>query len=348
ICCLEDREEQRDRLDFVRGQMNRLTDSIRERIGTLSEDVTARVAAALTDQIRSLPVLVDEFRADFNPTPETLQLYKTKLLQHVEERLVGSLSHRCSTAVRRDVQEAQTHMIDGVRPLLSPVAQETLGSPAPFELTYEVGLSGLCSDFRENIEFQFSLGWTALVGRFLGAANARRALTGAKLKDRSSFQDEMLVSMATGLVSLTSRASMAALVVGGVVYRSVGWRLVALSVSLYGLLFLYEKLTWTDASRERALKQQFVQHAAGCLRAVVPVTSGSCGQQVYRELLSSFDRLTQRVDLSEAELEGGIRQLTFRIQRLESIQRRSKAFRNRATELETQLEAFSAQYLQEH
>ncbi|XP_070830309.1 mitofusin-1 isoform X6 [Chaetodon trifascialis] len=207
ILCLEEREDQRDRLDFVRGQINRLTDNVKERIRTLSDDVAAKVAAALSDQIRSLPVLVDEFRADFNPTQETLQLYKT-------------------------------------------------------------------------------------------------------------------------------------------VWRSVGWRLIALSVSLYGLLYLYEKLTWTNASRERALKQQFVEHATHRLRAVIPVCSSACSQQVYKELSSTFSRLTQRVDLSEAELEGSIRQLSFRIQRLENIQRRSKAFRNRATELETQLEAFSVQYLQ--
>ncbi|XP_070700900.1 mitofusin-1 [Pempheris klunzingeri] len=366
ILCLEEREDQRDRLDFVRGQINRLSDSVKLRIRTLTEDVAAKVAMALSDQIRSLPVLVDEFRADFNPTPETLELYKTKLLQHVEERLIGCLAHRCSVSVLRDIRDAQRLMIDSVRPLLSLSAQEQLSAPSSsFDLTYDLGLVALCADFRENIEFQFSLGWTALVTRFIGATNAKRALSGSDPRlqvftppsgrhwiisglktEASSFKDEMVVSIATGLVSVTSRASMTVLVIGGVVCRSVGWRLIALSVSLYGLLYLYERLTWTDASRERALKQQFVQHAARRLRAVIPVSSSACSQQVYKELTSTFGRLTQRVDLSEAELEGNIRQLSFRIQRLENIQRRSKAFRNRATELETQLEAFSVQYLQ--
>uniref|UniRef100_A0A3Q4HWA1 Mitofusin-1-like n=1 Tax=Neolamprologus brichardi TaxID=32507 RepID=A0A3Q4HWA1_NEOBR len=234
---------------------------------------------------------------------------------------------------------------DAVRPLLSPALQEQLSTPsASFELTYDLGLAALCADFQENIDFRFSLGWTALVTRFIGAANAKRALSG----ERSSFRDEMVVSIATGLVSVTSRASMTVLVIGGVVWRSVGWRLIALSVSLYGLLYLYEKLTWTDASRERALKQQFVEHAAQRLRPIVPVASSACSHQVCKELLSTFSRLTQRVELSDAELEGNIRQLSFRIQRLENIQRRSKAFRNRATELETQLEVFSVQYLQEN
>ncbi|XP_035770831.1 mitofusin-1, partial [Neolamprologus brichardi] len=274
-----------------------------------------------------------------------------KLLQHVEERLIGGLGHRCSVGVLRDIRDVQSHMIDAVRPLLSPALQEQLSTPsASFELTYDLGLAALCADFQENIDFRFSLGWTALVTRFIGAANAKRALSGADRaqKERSSFRDEMVVSIATGLVSVTSRASMTVLVIGGVVWRSVGWRLIALSVSLYGLLYLYEKLTWTDASRERALKQQFVEHAAQRLRPIVPVASSACSHQVCKELLSTFSRLTQRVELSDAELEGNIRQLSFRIQRLENIQRRSKAFRNRATELETQLEVFSVQYLQEN
>uniref|UniRef100_I3K993 Dynamin-type G domain-containing protein n=1 Tax=Oreochromis niloticus TaxID=8128 RepID=I3K993_ORENI len=336
ICCLEEREDLRDRLDFVRGQINRLSTSVKERIRTLSDDVTAKVNAP-AEGIRSLPVLVDEFRADFSPTQETLLLYKTKLLQHVEERLIGGLDHRCSVGVLRDIRDAQSHMIDAVRPLLSAALQEQLSTPsASFEITYDLGLAALCADFEENIDFQFSLGWTALVTRFIGASNAKRALSGADLpmetvsllQERSTFRDEMVVSIATGLVSVTSRASMTVLVIGGVVWRSVGWRLIALSVSLYGLLYLYEKLTWTDASRERALKQQFVEHAAQRLRAVVPVASNACSHQVCKELLSTFSRLTQRVELSDAELEGNIRQLSFRIQRLENIQRRSKAFRS--------------------
>ncbi|XP_037537875.1 mitofusin-1-like [Nematolebias whitei] len=359
ICCLEEREEQRDRLDFVRGQMNHLSDSIKDRIRTLTDDVTAKVTSVLSDQIHSLTVLVEEFKADFDPTSETLELYKMKLVQHVEERLVSCLTHCCSISILQDVSEVQRHMIDSVRPLLSLSVQQQLSPSSSFEMTYDLSLNTVCADFKENIDFQFSLGWTALVTRFIGVTNAHRALSGKhglkvnkemllSPQDKSTFKDEMVVSIATHLVSFTSRASITVLVIGGVVWRSVGWRIVALSASLYTLLYLYERLTWTDASRERTLKQQFVEHTAQRLRTIIPITGSACSQQVFRELSSTFSRLTQRMDLSEAELEGTIRQLSFRIQKLENIQKKSKNFRNRAMELEAQLEVFSAQYLQEN
>ncbi|KAK1875291.1 Mitofusin-2 [Dissostichus eleginoides] len=208
------------------------------------------------------------------------------------------LSQRC-ISILQDIREAQSHMTDGVRPLLSAPDQLS-APPLPFELTFDLGLAALCADFQENLDFRFSLGWTALVTRFIGAAGAKRALS----EDVSTLKDAMRVSMATGLLSVTSRASMTVLVIGGVVWRSVGWRLLSVSLSLYGLLFLYERFWWTDASRERALKAQFVEFSGRRLRAVAPACSAACSQQVFKELSGSFSRLTQRVDLSESRAGG--------------------------------------------
>uniref|UniRef100_A0A674CDK3 Mitofusin-1-like n=1 Tax=Salmo trutta TaxID=8032 RepID=A0A674CDK3_SALTR len=322
IFSLEDREDQKDRLEFVRGQLNRLTENVKEKINTITDEVAAKV--------------------DIRTHPRTV-----KLMMHVEERMSTSLAFRCSTGINGHMQSCQKNMIENIRPLLPPAVQEQLHIHLPsrkFVLTYDLNLATLCADFQENIDFQFSLGWTALVSRFIGPSNAKRALTAMNQKFQVSH-GQVLYSVSQSRVSLTSRASMTVLVIGGVVWRSVGWRLIALSATLYGLLYLYEKLTWTNASRERALKQQFVELAIHRLRAIIPFTSGSCSQQVHQELATTFARLCQRVDLSEVELEGHIRLLSGRIQRLENVQRRSKTLRHRATDLESQLEAFSAQYL---
>lgn len=50
ISCLEEREDLRDRLDFVRGQISRLSNSTKDRIRALSNDVTTKVNTAATLQ----------------------------------------------------------------------------------------------------------------------------------------------------------------------------------------------------------------------------------------------------------------------------------------------------------
>ena len=70
-------------------------------------------------------------------------------------------------------------------PLLPSAAQSQVHMLVPsrkFDLSYDLNCATLCNDFQENIEFQFSLGWTALVHRYLGSVNAQRAL---KLVDQN-------------------------------------------------------------------------------------------------------------------------------------------------------------------
>lgn len=72
-----------------------------------------------------------------------------------------------------------TVLTECLQPLLPADVQSQIHMLIPsrkFDLSYDLNCAILCADFQENIEFQFSLGWTALVSRFLGPANAKRAL----------------------------------------------------------------------------------------------------------------------------------------------------------------------------
>lgn len=71
------------------------------------------------------------------------------------------------------------HCAESMVPLLPAAVQSQTHMLVPsrkFDLSYDLNCATLCSDFQENIEFQFSLGWSALVHRFLGSENAQRAL----------------------------------------------------------------------------------------------------------------------------------------------------------------------------
>ncbi|XP_030647079.1 mitofusin-1b isoform X2 [Chanos chanos] len=388
VLSLEERENQIDRLDFVRNQLNILIEEIKKKIKTVTEEVEHKVSNAMADEICRLSVLVDEFHTDFHPSSHVLKLYKQELLSHVEEGMGKNLAFRCSDAVNASVQSSQKDMIECVQPLLPPAVQSQINMLIPsrkFDLSYDLNCATLCADFQENIEFQFSLGWTSLVNRFLGPANAKRALM---LVDRSfqvsrplattpsgplvsqsvpppppvsvgqvqvqphgqsqavMTQEELMMTMINNLASVTSRTSMSVIVVGGVVWKTIGWRLIALSMSLYGMLYLYERLTWTTKAKERALKRQFVDYATEKLQLIVSFTSSNCSHQVQQEMASTFARLCQQVDLTQRELEKDISRLTTKIQQLENVQNRSKTLRHKATDLERQLESFTSQYLE--
>ena len=65
-------------------------------------------------------------------------------------------------------------------------------------------------------------------------------------------------------------------------FRTLGWRLIALSGAIYGTLYLYERLTWTTRAKERSLKRQFVDYATEKLQLIVSFTSSNCSHQVQQ------------------------------------------------------------------
>ncbi|XP_030430629.1 mitofusin-1 isoform X2 [Gopherus evgoodei] len=329
------------------------------------------VSSAMTDEICRLSVLVDEFYSDFHPSSQVLKLYKSELNKHIEDGLGKNLADRCSAEVNQSMHQSQQEMIENLTPLLPSGVQNQLQLLIPcrkFDLSYDLNCHSLCSDFQEDITFRFSLGWTTLVNRFLGPKNAHRVLLGLAnppsqiprplastpsatclpaITPENISQEELMVSLVTSLASLTSRTSMSIIIVGGVVWRTVGWKLICLSLSMYGVLYLYERLTWTTKAKERAFKQQFVNYATEKLQMIVSFTSANCSHQVQQEMATTFARLCQQVDVTQKNLEEEIARLSKEIDQLEKIQSNSKHLRNKALHLENELDVFTKHFLQQ-
>uniref|UniRef100_A0A8D0ADN7 Mitofusin 2 n=1 Tax=Sander lucioperca TaxID=283035 RepID=A0A8D0ADN7_SANLU len=365
--CLETKDDRQERLEFIDKQLDLLTMDCKAKIKKITEEVERQVSNAMSEEIRKLHVLVDDFHLDFHPSPVVLKVYKNELHRHIEEGLGKNMSERCSTSITSSLQATHTDMIEGLKPLLPNPVREQVDKLVPrqcFSLSYDLACDKLCSDFQEDISFHFSLGWTMLVNRFLGPKNTRRALMGYNdqvprplaltpvsssmppFPQSSVTQEELMVSMVTGLASLTSRTSMGVLVVGGVVRRdAVGWRLIALSVGLYGLLYIYERLTWTTKAKERAFKRQFVDYASEKLQLIVSYTGSNCSHQVQQELAGVFAQLCQQVDVTRQNLEDEITDMNSKMELLDSLQSKAKLLRNKAGWLDSELNMFTQQYL---
>ncbi|XP_054904573.1 mitofusin-2 [Poeciliopsis prolifica] len=368
LYCLETKEDRQQRLEFIEKQLDLLTMDCKAKIKRITEEVERQVTNTMAEEIRKLHILVDDFHMDFHPSPVVLKVYKNELHRHIEDGLGKTMSERCSSSITTALQATQMEMIEGLKPLLPNPIREQANKIIPrqfFNLTYDLACDKLCSDFQEDISFHFSLGWTMLVNRFLGPKNTRRALMGYNdqvprpmaltpvstsmppFPQSSVTQEELMVTMVTGLASLTSRTSMGVLVVGGVIWKAVGWRLIALSLGLYGLLYVYERLTWTTKAKERAFKRQFVDYASEKLQLIVSYTGSNCSHQVQQELTSVFAQLCLQVDVTRQNLDDEVNEINRKIELLDNLQSKAKLLRNKAGWLDSELNMFTQQYLQQ-
>ena len=107
--------------------------------------------------------------------------------------------------------------------------------------------------------------------------------------------DDWSLASTVALASISSQGSMGALLVGGLLLKTVGWRVIAVSLTVYGAVYGYERLTWTTQAKLKEFKRQYVEHAARKLRLIVDMTSANCSHQVQQELSSTFARLCHLV-----------------------------------------------------
>ena len=73
-----------DRCDFTMKQLDLMTLEMKEKIQAITEDVEYKVGKAMSEEIRRLSILVDEFNDPFHPDPLVLNVYKSRLNHHIE------------------------------------------------------------------------------------------------------------------------------------------------------------------------------------------------------------------------------------------------------------------------
>lgn len=353
------------RLDHTEKELHALTTQMKEKICSIVEDVERRVSNALNEEIRRLSVLVDEFNEPFHPDPLVLNVYKKTLHAHVESGLGSNLRARLSSALALNIESSQAEMTNRMLALLGPerrdLANTMLPRREPFEILYRLNCENLCADFQEDIEFKFSLGLVSLVQRMLGKASNRivnsrhkdniprsvpmTPLTPSNEPQFGVSQDDWSIISRFALASVGSQGTMGLALALGLMFKTVGWRLIVLTGGVYGCLYAYERLTWTNKAKERVFKKQYVDHATRKLRLIVDLTSHNCSHQVQQELSGTFARLCRLVDESTSEMQRDVRSLEREVQQLEDMSATAKKLRNKAHYLANELDIFQQTYL---
>ncbi|XP_034123716.1 transmembrane GTPase Marf isoform X3 [Drosophila guanche] len=373
-----------DRIQGTETQMMQVTRDMKQKIHTMVEEVEEKVSKALNEEIWRLGVLIDEFNMPFHPERLVLNIYKKELNAHVESGLGSNLRARLSIALAMNVESAQADMTDRMHALV-PNEQLIVSSTKmalrsqPFEMLYSLNCQNLCADFQEDLEFKFSWGITAMIQRFTGKVRERSKKSQPALAHRqtsvgqqhgvvspvsSQMDDATPVCLlpSPGLVagitpeqlSLISRfaitsvggqGTMGGLLVAGIMLKTIGWRVLVGVGALYGCIYLYERLSWTNSAKERTFKSQYVQHATKKLKMIVDLTSANCSHQVQQELSSTFARLCRTVDTATTDMNEELKTLEVQLNLLESNQKQLKLLRNKANYIQNELDIFEHNYI---
>ncbi|ODM94964.1 Transmembrane GTPase Marf [Orchesella cincta] len=349
------RKELWDKIDFTDKQLQLLTHEMKDKIRQMVEDVECKVSKALSEEIRRLGVLVDEFHAPFHPDPLVLNVYKKELHSYVETGLGSNLRARLSTALAMNMENSQKEMTERMSALVAPDKQNfnatLLPRREPFEVLYRLNCDNLCGDFREDIAFKFSFGINALMKRYFGGGyftsrskmlqeQPSRGLAPIPIHSwgqpelgpfYTSGNDDWSIVSRIAVASITSQGTMGGLLAS---YTSMNQlaagEYIVVTGILYGGLYMYERLTWTNKAKEREFKRQYVDHATKKLRLIVDLTSANCSHQVQH-----------------SEMEQEMKQLESEIQKLEELTASSKLLKNKANYLISELDMFDSAYLSE-
>ncbi|XP_065656566.1 mitofusin-2 isoform X2 [Hydra vulgaris] len=379
-----EREEVQDSLEYMSSQLALVTEQIKLKIKNISEEIGLQVSKAMSEEIRRLGHLVGDFDYPFHPHSGFLKNYKQELHTHIEKGLGKNLKARCSAPLLESIEEYKSAMKDKIFSLIPASACSSTIPATPktnFSVSYELDVPNLCSDFQEDISFQFSLGWSNLISKYVAPRNPRLAfMLGATFKphminlppdpltvtphknpsDQAASKndrvisirqnlpdpllnfddDELTMAVIQGLSSLSSSTAMAFVVAVSLVWKAVGWKLVALGVSSYVTIYLYERAMWTNAAKEKTFKKQFVEYATERLRLIVSFTSKGCSHQIEQELSHTFAQLASQADVAKIKIEERIQELNEEIQRLEEIESKAKLLRNKGTFIENDLTSF--------
>lgn len=293
------RQELQERLVQTQQEMHKITNEVKMNIFGLVGQVEGKVSAALTEEIRRLSLLVNDYERPFNAESLVLTVYKKELHSHVERGLGSNLRARLSTALTGCVESSQAKMISRISSLIPTEAKKAsynldVKPRQNFEVFYRLNCESLCSDFQEDLEFRFSLGLISMIKRFSNKNPFRKdtiprpmsspspMTDNSLMSDKAVTDNMMLVIVERFATSPQSQTTLGALALGGFMVRTIGWRVIGVTCGIYALLYLYERLTWTNKAKEHSFKKQYVNHATKKLKLIVDLTSANCSHQVQQ------------------------------------------------------------------
>ena len=282
--------------------------------------------------------------------------------------LMENLRTRLGRKIAITLETAQTSMLDKIGELLSADQRDFIKltpHTIPFEISYVLDCTSILSEFKEDIDFNFTLSPFNIYSRSLQLQlRARNFLEkhrkGGQPNEKQKVHNKSPASMATSdvtsqignlLLSEQSTAAANELVsaAGGIALTSIGeakedTATIALSAAvLYSALYICERAMWTLAAREQQFKSQFVQYALEKLPDLEFPLALGIRQQIHRELTTLLGVACGTVEASSDDLKKEISRLSDDIECLEETAKMASVLEENAQDIQYNVERIHKQ-----
>lgn len=325
---------------------------LQEQINEIKKRIQIVTDTEFENEIRRLSRIVEDFDMHFSPNFDKLQLYKEQLCLHVERCLSEDLKTRITTVINKHINPFNKVMCD-ISQLLNEERQQRIKNIVSSQVYIQDELFDLriykqfYTEFQEDLEFRFSLGLVSIVRKFQSKFSKSH-------KSTDQFGSPVTLSTDTDVLSVVERfmmnppqstATISSLAVGGALVRTVGWRVIIITTVVYGALYAYEYLTWTNSAKERTFKAQYVRYARKGLMDCVPIISQHIANSVEQKMMVTFSRVKKEVDNESSEAQETISMLRNSLEKLQICEEFTKQLIGQNDVLLTEMINFATSFL---
>ncbi|KAK6040314.1 fzo-like region [Cooperia oncophora] len=355
----------------VRSATSRMSNrAYREQTERLRAEVHLKVSADFSEEIMRLEAIIDRFNMPFMDTREGIIEYKRALAEFTDKCVSSDLEARCTGGLMSRIWNLENDMFQYVTQILAEPYQHKLEEVwryrAPFKFSICVDAPALTKDFHEDLEFRFTFGLSAIIRRIIAYRSGQpvtaiqtNLLTPLALRNAGRTNEDlhaeamhkaveenaMMTQMVLTSASYLANGSIGLLIIGGVVYRAVGWRVIAVTAATYGGLYLWERMRWNSHAKEQHLKEQFRVHLAARMQQVGAAHTTHCETQAMREMDQVFDGLRATVAGVHREMKEELDKSKKEIEKVDSTLKSLLTVKGKAAFLLRSLEQFSSTFL---
>ncbi|KRY16819.1 Transmembrane GTPase Marf, partial [Trichinella patagoniensis] len=311
----------------------------------LSKKVRKRISSEFDCQTNRFDAMLEHFSREFSSDPDRLKDYKKKLIKFVDNVLntefIDSCTGRLLPEVYKEEQSLEMHFLSCLPPSCRDNILSSNPKRAPFKFSFVIPCDQLFKDFEEHLEFQFSLGIAHLMRKLSSYKcldfHSNKAVQGEEMYAQSSAVVRYASAVADGGVGIVLLLAL--------IKRTVGWPVIVTIISIYELIYLYERLSWNEKAKERKFKRQFSDHLSRKLKIMEVTIISTFQQQIQREIDDLACRLDAVATTALSETKDEIKALEKQVAVLEKVTSEYTPVKKDFVMLQGELENFKNSYL---